>query len=60
MSAYVVFMRTKTTDQKELEKYASSGKTVGDSRGIMAGIADHPHEFALPFSAPQAGAHCVE
>jgi hypothetical protein len=39
---------------------ASSGKTVGDSRGIMAGIADHPHEFALPFSAPQAGAHCVE
>src|SRR5215831_2691989 len=28
---------------------ASFEKSVGDSRGIMAGIDDHPHEFAPPF-----------
>src|SRR5262245_31578826 len=28
--------------------------------GFMAGIADHPHEFAPPFPAPQAGARCVD
>lgn len=38
---------------------AASEKSVGDSRGIMAGIDDHPHESAPPFPAPQAGAHCV-
>jgi hypothetical protein len=26
---------------------------VGDSRGIMAGIADHPHEFAPPGRIPR-------
>ena len=39
---------------------ASSDKSVGDSRVIMAGIADHLREFAHSFPAPQAGAHCVE
>jgi hypothetical protein len=41
-------------------EFASSGLSVGDSRGIMAGIADHPREFVPPFPAPQADAHCVE
>jgi hypothetical protein len=41
-------------------KKASSEESVGDSRGIMAEIADHLREFAPPFPALQAGAHCVE
>jgi hypothetical protein len=32
MSAYVVFMRTKTTDQKELEKYWAGIKATMKQR----------------------------
>ena len=38
MSAYVVFTRTKTIDQKELEKYRT---------GIKATMKDHPIEVLV-------------
>jgi uncharacterized protein (DUF1330 family) len=38
MSAYVVFTRTKTIDQKELEKYRT---------GIKATMKDHPVEVLV-------------
>ena len=40
MSAYVVFTRTKTIDQKELEKYWT---------GIKATIKDHPIEVLVAY-----------
>jgi len=40
MSAYVVFARTKTIDQKELEKYWT---------GIKATMKDHPIEVLVAY-----------
>ena len=40
MSAYVVFTRTKTIDQKELEKYWA---------GIKATMKDHPIEVLVAY-----------
>ena len=40
MSAYVVFTRTKTIDQKELEKYWT---------GIKATMTDHPIEVLVAY-----------
>ena len=40
MSAYVVFTRTKTIDQKELEKYWT---------GIKATMKDHPIEVLVAY-----------
>ena len=40
MSAYVVFTRTKTIDQKELEKYRT---------GIKATMKDHPIEVLVAY-----------
>ena len=42
MSAYVVFTRTKTIDQKELEKYWT---------GIKATMKDHPIEVLVAYGA---------
>jgi uncharacterized protein (DUF1330 family) len=40
MSAYVVFTRTKTIDQKELEKYGA---------GIQASLKGHPVEVLVAY-----------
>ena len=40
MSAYIVFTRTKTIDQKELEKYRA---------GIKATMKDHPIEVLVAY-----------
>jgi len=45
MSAYVVFTRTKTIDQKELEKYRT---------GIKATTKDHPIEVPSPIQPTSA------
>ena len=42
MSAYVVFTRTKTIDQKELEKYRA---------GIKATMKGHPSKCSQPMES---------
>jgi uncharacterized protein (DUF1330 family) len=44
MSAYVVFTRTKTTDQEELEKYRTGIKATMKDRPIEVLVADGKHE----------------
>ena len=45
MSAYVVFTRTKTIDQKELEKYWT---------GIKATMKDHPIEVLVALESTKS------
>ena len=44
MSAYVVFTRTKTIDQKELEKYRTGIKATTKDHPIEVLVADGKHE----------------
>src|SRR5579862_3975424 len=44
MSAYVVFTRTKTIDQKELEKYRTGIKATMKDHPIEVLVADGKHE----------------
>ena len=44
MSAYVVFTRTKTIDQKELEKYRTGIKGTMKDHPIEVLVADGKHE----------------
>ena len=44
MSAYVVFTRTKTIDQKELEKYRTGIKATMKDHPIEVLVADGRHE----------------
>ena len=44
MSAYVVFTRTKTIDQKELEKYRTGNKATMKDHPIEVLVADGKHE----------------
>ena len=44
MSTYIVFTRTKTTDQKELEKYRAGIKATMKDRPIEVLVADGKHE----------------
>src|SRR6266478_8324701 len=44
MSAYVVFTRTKTIDQKELEKYRTGIKATMKDNPIEVLVADGKHE----------------
>ena len=45
MSAYVVFTRTKTIDQKELDKYRTGVKATMTDRSIEVLVADGNHEI---------------
>jgi len=44
MSAYIVFMRTKTIDQKELDKYRAGIKATINGHPIEVLAADGKHE----------------
>jgi uncharacterized protein (DUF1330 family) len=44
VSTYIVFTRTKTTDQKELEKYRDGIKATMKDRPIEVLVADGKHE----------------
>jgi uncharacterized protein (DUF1330 family) len=44
VSTYIVFTRTKTTDQKELEKYRAGIKATMKDRPIEVLVADGKHE----------------
>ena len=44
MSAYIVFTRTKTIDQKELEKYRTGIKATMEDHPIEVLVADGKHE----------------
>jgi uncharacterized protein (DUF1330 family) len=44
MSAYIVFMRTKTIDQKELDKYRAGIKATMKGHPIEVLAADGKHE----------------
>ena len=57
MSAYVVFTRTKTIDQKELEKYRTGIKATMKDHPIEVLVADGKHEASPPSPSSWTGDH---